>query len=107
MKNAPHILIETLVAFLITLASSVSAAPTVWSGAAGDASWSAGGNWSPAGMPGINANVIFTNDGVAGDIFTVNNVVDLVIAINALGYMNTNGFHHTHIVEELHVLSSS
>jgi hypothetical protein len=107
MKNVPHVISGTLSAALVTFASSVSAVPTFWSGAAGDTSWSSGENWSPAGLPGTSANVIFINDGVALDAFTVNNIVDLVVGINALGYMNTNGFHHTQIVEELHVLSGS
>ena len=110
MKNAPHLLTGSLFAALVTLAGSVSAAPVFWSGAAGDSLWSSGANWSAAAPPGITGNVLFLNDGVAGDVFTVNNVVDLSFsspAINALGYMNTNGFHHTEIIGELHVLSSS
>jgi len=110
MKNAPHVISGTIFAALVTLASSVPAAPIFWSGAAGDTLWSSGGNWSPAGPPGISANVIFSNEGVALDAFTVNNIVDLAFSapgINALGYMNTNGFHHTQITGELRVLSSS
>jgi hypothetical protein len=110
MKNALQVISATVFVALFTLASSLSAAPTFWSGAAGDALWSSGGNWSPAGPPGISANVIFTNDGVAGDTFTVNNIVDLAFSapqINALGYMNTNGFHRTEITGELRVDSNS
>jgi hypothetical protein len=110
MKTICHLIGGTLFAALVTLANSLSAAPTFWNGAAGDTLWSSGANWSPAGAPGTSANVIFTNDGVAGDVFTVNNLVDLAFAspaINALGYMNTNGFHHTEITDELRVLSSS
>src|SRR5688572_21471008 len=99
MKTTHHIIRRTLFAFLITLASSVSAATTFWSGAVGDGLWSSGGNWS-AGVPGITSNVIFTNDGVALDAFTANNILDpafLPLRINALRYMNTNGFHNTHL----------
>jgi len=109
MKTTHHIISRTLFACLITVASSVSAAPTFWSGAVGDGLWSSGGNWS-GGVPGITSNVIFTNDGVALDAFTANNILDpafLPLRINALGYMNTNGFHNTHLNGELHVLSSS
>ncbi|MCI0746319.1 MAG: hypothetical protein L0Y58_13030 [Verrucomicrobia subdivision 3 bacterium] len=110
MKKAPQVMSGIPFAALLTLAGSVSAAPTFWSGAAGDTLWSSGGNWSPAGAPGITANVIFTNDAVALDAFTVNNIVDLDFSapsINALGYMNTNGFHYTQVTGELRVLSSS
>ncbi len=110
MNNAPHLINGTLFAALVILANSVPAAPAFWSGAAGDTLWSSSGNWSPAGPPGISSNVIFTNDGVAFDIFTVNNIVDPAFsapAMNALGYMNTNGFHHTQITGELRVLGSS
>jgi len=107
MKTAPYI---TLFAALLTLAHTVPADPVFWSGAAGDTSWSADDNWSPVGAPGISSNVIFTNEGVVLDSFTVNNIVDfffLAPSINALGYRNTNGFHNTQIADELRVLSSS
>jgi len=110
MKHARQVIRGTLFVALFTLASSVSAVPIFWSGAGGDAWWSSGGNWSSAGAPGISDNVIFTNEGVALDIFTVNNIVDLFFSgpsINALGYMNTNGFHHTQVTDALRVLSSS
>ncbi len=110
MKNESQIFKGLLVAAVVALTNSVPAAPAFWSGAAGDTLWSSGGNWSPVGPPGTSANVIFTNDGVALDIFTVNNVVDPAFSapqINALGYMNTKGFHHMQITGELRVLSSS
>src|SRR5262245_28074973 len=96
-------------ALMTMLIAGVLATPTLsmgaqklWSGLAGDTLWSTGGNWSPAGMPGVSDNVTFTNDGVAANPFTlggaVNNIVDaafLAASINSLGYMNTNGFHNT------------
>src|SRR5262245_5734164 len=76
----PFLITATLLAFVLTIAISVSAAQKLWSGAAGDTFWSSGGNWSPAGIPGASNNLTFTNDGVSDNPIVLggalNNVVD-------------------------------
>src|SRR5438309_1207398 len=68
MKNLQQLLVTgTLLAGVLTIATSVLGAPKLWSGAAGATLWSSGGNWSPAGVPIVSDNVTFTNDGVTNN----------------------------------------
>jgi hypothetical protein len=103
----------TLVAGVLSPASSASGAPIAWNGLAGDTLWSTGGNWSPTGIPGVSDNVTFTNLGVAANPIalggSVNNLVDagFLTSINSLEYINTNGFHNTQIINNLSVIGTS
>ena len=114
MKHLQQLLvIGALLAGVLTTSTSVLSAPRLWSGAAGDTLWSSGANWSPAGNPGVSDNVTFTNDGVTDNPIVlggaIKNVVDagFVTSINSLGYMNTNGFHNTQVINNLSVRGTS
>ncbi len=114
MKN-PKCILPTLMVLgaVLTTAYTVSAALKTWNGTAGDTFCSSGGNWSPAGAPGASDNVTFTNDGVSDNPIalggSVNIVVDAIFvnSINSLGYMNTNGFHNTSVINPLVVRGTS
>src|SRR6266542_5177068 len=111
----PKCILPTLIMLgvVLTTANPASAAPKTWNGTAGDTLWSSGGNWSPAGAPAAGDNVTFTNDGVSDNPIvlggSVNNAVDaaFVNSINSLGYMNTNGFHNTSVINPLIIIGTS
>ncbi len=114
MKNSKRLLLNlALITAALTTTNPAMAAPKTWNGTAADTLWSSGGNWSPAGAPGTADNVTFTNEdfailpGIGGG--SINNVVDtnFVNSINSLGYMNTNGFHNTQVINNLTVRGTS
>src|SRR6266487_1253358 len=110
MKN-PNRVLQTLIVLgsVLTIAEPASGALKSWSGAVADTLWSSGGNWSPAGAPGASDNATFTNVDFASVPGAVNNVVDanFTNSINSLGYMNTNGFHNTQVINNLIVRGTS
>jgi len=77
---------------LLVLTPWAGAAPT-WNNAAGG-NWSVGANWSPAGVPGTTADVIFGNTG-AGFLST-NNVAGETI--DSLTYDWNNGLQQTTLI---------
>jgi len=104
-NKLPQLAVATVLALILTIASSATAAQKLWTGTAGDMLWSTAGNWSPAGMPGIGDTVILTNDTLV-DLFpfalggSPDNVVDSLFAspsIDSFGIMNTNGYHNTQL----------
>jgi hypothetical protein len=113
-KNLQRLFITaTLLAGVLTTATSASGATRLWNGAAGDTLWSSVGNWSPADAPGASDNVTFANEGISDNPFALGGAVDNVVdagvvttSINSLGYMNTNGFHNTQITS-LRVIGTS
>lgn len=114
MKTSPriHNTFLLLTAFLMT-AISASGATKAWTGAAGDMLWSSSGNWLPTGVPGPADNVTFTNAGATDSSIavggSVNNIVDagFLTPINSLGYMNSNVFHNTQLINNLSVIGTS
>src|SRR6266545_3047160 len=111
--KTPKCILPTLIALgaVLTTAYPAAAALRTWNGGAGDTLWSTGGNWSPAGAP--TDNVTFTNAGVSDNPIVLggpaNNVVDaaFVNSIHSLGYMNTNGFHNTSVINPLIIIGTS
>src|SRR5437879_6308152 len=114
MKTLLYVLATaTILASIAIPTTSSFGAQKLWSSAAGDTLWSTGGNWSPAGIPGASDNVTFTNAGFSDTNYvnggSISNVVDVgfLTSINSLGYMNTNGFHNTQIMNSLSVIGAS
>ena len=114
MTNSKRLLLNlALITAVLTTTNPAFATLKTWYGTAGDTLWSSGGNGSPAGAPGVSDNVTFTNEdfanlpGTAGG--SINNVLDagFVTSINSLGYMNTNGFHNTQVINNLTVRGTS
>lgn len=108
-----HLLTGPLLVAVLSTATSTLGASKLWLGAVGDGLWSSGGNWSPAGAPGVSDNVTFTNDGASDNPIGLgggaNNIVDaaFVTSINSLGYMNSNGFHNTQLINNLSIIGTS
>jgi len=73
-------------ALSVTLQITTTAAPGTWTGASGT-SWATAGNWSPAGVPGTDAPIIFDTPSTAN----LNTVLNQNFAIVSLSVTNPTG----------------
>lgn len=101
--KARHTSSRTLAALVagLLITDLASAATNTWSGAsAPDLFWSTAGNWLGGTPAATNATMFDDTDatGISGPYGTANNIVNASVAIQALKYGNTNGFHTTQIL---------
>jgi hypothetical protein len=105
--------VTAIVLGFLAINTPSQAQPKSWSGVAGDTLWSTTGNWLPAGVPGANDNVTFTNEAATDAQLSlggaVNNTVDTTFGgtIKSLWYANITGFHNTILSKQLLVQGTS
>ena len=73
-------------ALTITLQITTTTAPEIWTGASGT-SWATAGNWSPSGIPGTDAPIIFDTPSTAN----LNTVLNQNFTIVSLSVTNPSG----------------
>jgi fibronectin-binding autotransporter adhesin len=64
VNYSPAATVANRPALTITLQITTTAAPEIWTGASGT-SWATAGNWSPSGIPGTDAPIIFDTPSTA------------------------------------------
>lgn len=113
MKRKVRSLLATVVVTVSVFAPIARAEIKTWSGAAGDALWSTGGNWLLAGAPAAADNVVFGADGATDTPFTAGGVATSTVdagfggTINSLRYSNVGTYHNTSLARALAVQSTS